>query len=247
MIFKFEINKRYLLAHTLKFHPPNLPFPEWTNLQNYLWKLSPQVYRFLAGEPELHALAYKDKDFQIIVEKTQILLNKITQRKEFKRLYKETEEYKRWLEKEWGRNESKILGWIHEITRLDLPHKKITVYVTHPKLYNGKALWEKEKICWGHPEKWKNYSIIYLAHELMHIIIKDKGDQNIMHTLIQLTTDNEIRTRLNKKAKYFKQGKFNIGHPHLLPLEKKILPSWRKYLVDKKQNLLEFGEKIKKS
>jgi len=244
MKLEFKINKTYLLVHALK--QQILPFPEWVGLKNYLWKMSPQGYEFLIGSPEIFLKISNSKEVDKIIRKSFQLIKKGIKRKEFRRLYQETKEYKSWLEKEWQQSKNKILKWISEISRLKLPSKTITVFVTHPKLLNGKILTEKSIICWGHPEDWKNYSVVYLTHELMHIITKEKLNSHIMHALIELMVDNEIRIRLNKKGKYFKEGKFNVGHDYLLPIEKKILPEWKKFLMSNKKNLFQLEREIKK-
>lgn len=242
----FKINKIYLLVHALGQHI--LPFPEWVNLKNYLWKVSPEGYLFLTGTPEIFLEISTSENAKKIFKESQQLLRMGLKRKEFKHIYLETIEYKTWLEKQWKNNATKIFGWLKEITGLILSLETVTVYITHPKLRNGKMLAGKTTICWGHSEDWKNYSLIYLTHELLHILVEKKyKDADIMHALIELLADNEIRIRLNKRGKYFKEGKFKVGHNYLLPLEKKILPYWKKFLTTpKKVNFFQLEKEIKK-
>ena len=127
---------------------------------------------------------------------------------------------------------------------MPIPKHKITVYITHPKSQNAKTI-NKNTIVRGREEKWKNHSTIFLCHELMHIMTwldHFQPNYDILHALIMLA-DNELKIRLNKKGKYFKEGKFCTESPTFLPLEKKLFPYWRKYLGGKlKKNILELKE-----
>jgi len=245
MIFNFKINKNYLLIHALKQNIS--PFKEWVDLKNYLWEKNKNSYDFLIGNPEIFLKINNEKDIKQIAQKSILLIDSAIKRKEFKRLYSETQKYKNWIEKEWLKNEDKILNFIQENSGLEIKrNKKIDVFITHPKLLNGKTIIKKNIICWGHSEDWKNYSIIYLTHELMHILTKEKINSHTMHALIELLIDNELRIFLNKKGKYFKENKQHVGHEYLFDIEKKILPKWKKYLKDKNQkNLIDLEEKIK--
>ena len=230
---EFKINKSYLLVHALRQNI--LPFPEWVNLKNYLWQISPNGYSLLSGSPEVFLQMATIKSGEKILWDSLRLLKKGINRKEFKRLYRETTDYSRWLKQEWKNNKDKIFKWVQEISGISLPSIKVSVYVTHPKLRNGKML-GTSTICWGHPEDWKYYSIVYLTHELLHILTDGKyKNPNLMHAFIELLADNEIRIRLNRRGKYFREGKFRVGHEYLLSLEKKILPHWKKFLADKRE------------
>jgi hypothetical protein len=241
MKLKFKIDKKYLLAHSLR--QSIAPFSEWNNFQNYLWQESLLGYQFLAGSPEV--LLSFNKTSKSIKEGDK-LYKKALKRKEFKRLLAETEKYRKWLEKEWNKNEKKIMGLIEELGGLKTPNITVAVFVTHPKLKNGRSLADKNMILWGHPEDWKNYSLVYLTHELLHLLTKKCKKPFIMHALIELLADNEIRIKLNGKGIYFKEGKYAVGHPHLSKLEKKILPQWKEFMKDRKRkNLLDLEKKIK--
>jgi hypothetical protein len=241
MKLNFKIDKKYLLAHSLRQNIT--PFPEWNNFKNYLWKESVLGYQFLSGSPEAFLQSNKTRE---LIKAGDKLYKKSLEKKEFKKLLAETEKYRLWLEKEWHKNKNKILGWIKELGGLKISDKTITVFVTHPKFYNGKSLAEKDVILWGHPEDWENYSLVYLTHELLHLLTKKCKKPFIMHALIELLADNEIRIRLNKKGIYFKEGKYSVGHPNLANLEKKISPQWKKFVEDRKgKDLLDLEKKIK--
>ena len=111
-------------------------------------------------------------------------------------------------------------------------------YIFHPKSFNGHANSEKKTIKWGHSEDWKNYSTVYLAHEILHIIVNDTSEN--MHAIIQLATDNELRIRLNKEGEYFTFRKIpdikemSSYIRKIFDLEKEIYPKWKEFLKDNK-------------
>ena len=53
-----------------------------------------------------------------------------------------------------------------------------------------------------------------------------------------------MRIRLNKRGKYFKEDKYDIGHHYLRKLEKDVLPQWLKYLKTQKKNLILFIKQL---
>lgn len=242
MKLEFLVDKKYTFLHAFNQHQHDEPFKGWSRFTWNIWEKHPQECYLLAGFTEWPLLGKRSlRNISIKAEK---LLEKWLKAPEVKRLTKETEKYRDWLEKEWGKKGNKVLIELEKIIKIPLPKKKISVYVTHPKLKNGMAI-NKTTIVWGHKEDWPNYSIIYLCHEILHTILWDHAS-NITHAIIELSTDQELRTRLNKKSKYFKEGKFDIGHPKLKRLEGKILPSWENYLSNPKKNLKEFIQSKKK-
>lgn len=228
MKLHFEVNPYYLIVHSIERAYDNKPFPQWVRLVK---KLKSKPYFLFGDKRKIFARIKNTQDLKIIFKKTESIFSKILQTKEFRRLLKETESYRDWVEKEWNKNKNTVLSTLKDITGLDFPNKKITVIITHPKLFNGSNIPEENVIFWGHREDWKNYTIVYLCHELLHIMVHKKYKNNtLMHALIELATDNELRIRLNGKGKYFKEGNYKVGHPTLRKIERKILPIWKKYL-----------------
>lgn len=239
MKLEFLIDKKYIFLHAFDKDPKNKPFEGWPKFILEKWNKYPQECCFLAGFAEW-PLLNKNKSLKTLAIKTEKLLEKWLKTPLAKRLIKETETYCNWLEKEWQIKGNQALAELEQIIKIPLPKKKISVYVTHPKLKNGMAISPKI-ITWGHSEDWPNYSIVYLCHEIMHILNwNEKNNKTITHAIIELAIDNELRIRLNKKGKYFKERKFNVGHSRLQNIEKNIYSPWKKYLKNPKQNLKQF-------
>jgi hypothetical protein len=166
----------------------------------------------------------------------------------FKIILKETNQYKNSVKDQWSQNQNFVLNYLEEIIGEKLPNISVPVNIIHPRLKQGRVN-SSRSIIWGHPEDWPNYSIVYLTHELLHIVFNyyKIPQKDLSHAIIELISDNELRIRLNQKGKYFKEGRNNIGHPHLRKIEKKILPHWSKYLKNKQKNICSLYKKIDKN
>jgi len=243
MKLKFLIDKEYIFLHAFNRGQREEPFKGWGNFTMKIWDKHPQECYLLAGFSEWPLI--KRDNLKNLSIKAQKLLNQWLKAPQVKRLIRETGKYQDWVEREWKKVGDTALNELQKITKIPLPQKTISVYITHPKLRNGVTLNQKT-IVWGHPEDWKNYSVVYICHEIMHTIFWENKSKN-SHAIIELVTDNELRIRLNKKGKYFKEKKFGIGHEHLRKIEQKILPRWKDYLKNKgKKNIFELERELRK-
>lgn len=247
MDFSFVINKPYLLVHALNVRQPT-PFPEWKIFKQGIKKEYPELVKYLADH-RLYEVLFLYLNADKLVEEfggdVEQLIKRGLSHKAFEQLYRETEKYCAFVERQWKQNKDLVLRELPAITGLTLPSEDITVYITHPALRNGVALLRLNAICWGHPEDWKNYTTVYLCHELLHILTIKQRDSEVMHAIIELACDNELRIRLNGMGEYFNEGGKQVGHSELLKIEKKILLHWRKYLKDDKKDIFEFEKVVK--
>lgn len=254
----FKINKVYLYAKIIKQF--KLLGEVGNILEKRLWDKSKISYSLISGAcyddriaPRIALDSLRPKDFSkgLIqsIELTEKILIQELESKEFIKILKETEDYLKRIKEQWSKNKRRALNHLKDITGLELPNKNLSVYLVHPKLYDGRYWHEngKDIITWGHPEDWENYSTVYLCHEIMHFLTKEyEGDKKFLHALIELACDNELRLRLNKKGKYFRDGEHEIGHKSLRKIEKKFLPTWQKYLQKKKKedNILQLAQQL---
>lgn len=233
------------MVHALNVRQP-IPFPEWKIFKQGIKKEYPKLVKRLMDNrlrEVLFLYLNADKLVEEFGGEVERLIERELGHKAFKQLYRETEEYRIFVEHQWNQNKNKVLSELPIITGLKLPDEDITVYITHPALRNGVTLSRLNSICWGHPEDWKNYTTVYLCHELLHILTVERRNSEVMHAIIELACDNELRIRLNSKGEYFNENGKQVGHSELLKIEKKILPHWRKYLKEEKENIFEF-EKV---
>ena len=241
MIFDFQINPNYTFLHALNMAQSSEPFAGWGEFTNQIWEDNTAIFYFLAGSPEYTLYLSPQKNLDLLTKQADNALEVIRQSQAYGRLIEETADYLKFVEQQWQQNEKKVLSIIQELTGLELPKSKIIVYLTHPKLKNGLAVDEKT-IVWGHSEDFKNYTTVYLSHELMHILT-DLDNSQITHAIIELLTDNELRIQLNQKGTYFEYP----GHSNLQPLTKKFLPRWKSYLKQEDKNIFSFINEMKKS
>lgn len=236
MRLKFLVNKKYVLLHALNQNQLKEPFSGWKEMTLKFWDRYPQELYFLAGFPEWILINTKRGTIEI-AKSSKGILAKLFKTHEAEKLIDETVKYKNKIEKEWNKKGNKALSELEKIIRIPLPTKEIKVYITHPSLNNGLTV-SPDIIVWGHKEEWKNYSIVYLCHELLHTIFWDNPSE-ITHAIIELATDQELRIRLNKKGEYFDIS----GHKNLIKIERKILPEWKKYLNTSSMNIIDFIKK----
>lgn len=250
MKLTFKINKYHILGHALRSLTPL--FPEWSDLQDRLYQISDRGY-YIFRRPELALIEINDESdlhnfFSALGGDCEKIIKAALKSKGYSRLLKETKDYFGFVKNQWRENNINVVKTLEEMLGFDLPDEEITVYITHPKLYNGISLPEKKVICWGHSEDWKNYSTIYLAHELLHIILGKKiGLDETAHSIVELIADNELRIRLNKGGTYFQESDYEVGHNFLKKTIKSIMPYWKKYLKNKEKNIISFYNQIKKA
>jgi len=218
----FKINKKYLLVHALNSSQP-LPFDSFVNLQNKLWKKFPTIY-YLFANPAILYIQNEDTELlNINKEDYKNFFMTALSSAEFKKLFSETEKYLKFVKNQWTKNSKITLKKLTEITGLEIPKLDITVLLTHPNLRNGQSYHSLKTIAWGHPEDYKNYSTIYLCHELLHMIIPIEYQRDsIMEYLVRLSADYELNRQLNNKA---------VDIKNIAPA--KIAKRWEQYINNK--------------
>lgn len=166
---------------------------------------------------------------------------------EFKKIFEETIQYKNLVEHQWDQNKAFVLNYLEEILGKKLPNLSLSVIIIYPKLKEGRVS-SKKFIIWGHLEDWSNYTTVYLAHELLHVLFDYyKLPQNeLSHAIIELISDNELRIKLNQKGEYFREGRKHVGHSYLRKIEKQILPYWFRYLKNKQRNIYSLCKQLEK-
>jgi len=201
--------------------------------QNYAWRKCKPCYNLLVGR--LSATEMVNGGLWKTIKQSPKFLKELKRSKQYKKIYQQTEEYLKFCKNQWNENYHFTSKVINELTKLKL-NKKFTIYITHPGLKNG-SYKGGNTIAWGHNEDWPNYATVYLWHEILHSYMSYTDKE---HAVIELITDEELRTRLNG-------GTYPpfVGHKHLEPIKKKLLSNWRKYLNSNKKNIKEFMKEIR--
>ena len=156
---QFKVNPLYVFLHAINMNQDEEPFKGWTKFTNAIWEKNPEIFYFLAGAAEHVLYAKNTADYKRLFAKNLKVLSKIQKAKEFKKLVKETEQYKLFLEKQWVKNKDKALSILQELSGLPLPNYTVTINLSHPALRNGMAV-DNNNIAWGHKEEYQNYSTV---------------------------------------------------------------------------------------
>lgn len=238
---QFKVNPLYVFLHAINMNQDEEPFKGWGKFTNSIWEKNPDIFYFLAGAAEHILYVRNAAGHKALFRRYLQALATIQKTQQYKRLVKETEQYRLRVQSQWNKNEKAALALLQELSGLPLPSHPVTINLSHPALRNGMAI-DDNNIAWGHPEDYPNYSTVYLCHELLHIMAKH-DDSGALHAAIELLADNEIRIRLNGKGRYFEHE----NHWHLKALEKKMYPGWKRYLKQDKKNIIRFAGKYAKS
>lgn len=171
------------------------------------------------------------KSFTNSLQRTEKIYQEIFKEASFKEIEHETEIYLKKIENEWRKKEQFIQTYIQDVLHIPEQKKTITIYIFHPRLSEGRAYYKDQVVLWGHKELWENYSMIYITHEILHVLLDGIcKNREITHALIELAIDNELRIRLNPNDTYFIKNKKYQGHTHQKKLVKKIYPYWKEFL-----------------
>lgn len=235
---KFVIDENYLIIHTISSTDPSRFSSKQYNrdiiaFQNFAWKTSKDLYNILIGRT---GFLPPVQNLSASVKKLSGYVTTLKKSKTFKKLLKQTEEYKKFCLAQWRKNGLFTTKVVSELTGLRF-NKTFTVYLTHPSLKNGRYIGD-HKIGWGHREEWPNYTTVYLWHEIMHSYF---GKTDLDHAIIQLLTDEELRVQLNG-------GKYPPykGHKELFLLMNRLLHYWRRYKLKEKKNIFAFRKSVLK-
>jgi len=236
MKLNFLVNSNYLIAHTLasmsldRFSSQEYK-KDIVNFQNFAWKESETYYNFLIARfyPEF----WLGQDVDKLSQQLPQYLNALKKSVFFEKILKQTESYLKTCERQWSTNYDITLTTLKELTGLNF-NKTFTVFITHQGLKNGCYL-GNDKIAWGHHEDWKNYTTVYLWHEILHSYF---SHSELDHALISFLTDEELRIKLNG-------GHYPpfVTHKELFPIMRKLLSLWKKYLLSKNKDIFEFKKK----
>lgn len=244
---KFVVEKDFVLQDVLKSYSHYPPF--W-KLKKKAWEIDKNFYQILSQN--LEALIIDDgleKGIPRGVANLKKNLSALYKSSEFKTIFRQAERYAAVVEKQWKKNFTVSVGHLSDITKIDLSKidKEITIYISHPRLSHGRSYVDEHAITWSHPDEWKNYATAYLWHETMHHATADtQWAPHLMHSLIELACDNELRIRLNGGGKYFEENGVPMGHKYLADLNKKLLPDWKNYLRNPNEDIYQFEKQMRK-
>ena len=244
---RFVIDEDLLLAHILGNHSSHAPF---LRLKKRVWEYDPSFYYLTSQkvDPLIMEFGLSSGITKTATKHTQAI-SFVKRSPEFRKALIETEKYASAVEKEWNSRYPISAMHMDTITKMDVStrNETITVYILHPLLQCGRSYIDQHAITWSHKTEWKDYAVVYLWHEIMHHITYGKSKTpHLMHSIIELCCDNELRIRLHGRGHYFKENGIDIGHRYLMTLNKILLPDWRKYLKKSNETIYQFERRMMK-
>jgi hypothetical protein len=235
----FKVDKSILACKTIEQYKNPNNSENIVNFLNLAWELNKDFCTILDKRLSLFDYCYfNNLEAGHEANRLQKYIKALTQTNEFEILYKETKESKKEIIKEWSITNLLIKAYLKEfnITLND----EFKVYLVHPNQNAGRYL-GNNKILWSYksPQKqlFKYYNSVYLAHEMLHSYF---GTTDREHAIIELLTDNELRTRLDPSQKY---PPFE-GHEYLNKLKAELLPIWKNFLKQDKKDINDFVAKL---
>lgn len=231
--FHFKVVPAHVAYHLIANTSPsrfvnNKCDPAIVDFQNAAWERDREANDFIRFGPQDDTFIF-GKSLENLSKRSAELLKQMLDDPTFKPLLAETTQSLSLVRTEWESNLLKTNDMIAEMTGLAL-NKDVDVYLTHPKMKQGHA--GHGYICWAYRTTWTNYNTVYLWHETLHLILPG-GD--LEHAVIQLITDNEMRSRLNGVD----YPPFEAHEEHKETMAK-LLPSWQAYLKRPKKDIHEF-------
>jgi len=256
----FKVDKHHLAyKYVLKYFGQNKEIPdEWLELKKSLMEKYEHYPAYLFFEPADvgHGLLWYNLNVEgksVIRDEVMIkkIFEEIFESLIFKKVYFETEEYKKRLEKVWLEG-NKYIEEYEKIIALDTS-SEATILVLHQEIETGSYIGEGV-IEWGNPDLYSNYQLIGLCHEYLHSITekqynetKTEEEKWLLHSIIYLSADEELRLKINGDNGYFKSGVVNLYHPLLIKTAEQVLSSWKEYMINHtSENIVELYEKLRK-
>ena len=229
---EFQIDEDFLICHTLS-KVTDRPFTGTVmNFRKEIMNQFPEEIKFLSGVYELTpSFIFKE---HLRLEK---MLKAARVFSSYPQLLAEAKTHLEQTRSEWTSNYERTFSFMTSLTKLKMS-KTIKVLITHPEVFQGRYL-EGNGIAWGRKSNGKNYSTVYLWHEILHSYLKYN---NKTHALMELVTDDALRVFLNG-------GTFppfsDDGHEKLKQKKQWIYDHyWKAYLANNSKNILQLEDDL---
>lgn len=254
-IDKYHLAYKYVLKY---FGNPDAP-SEWLELKKNLSEKYEAYPAFLFFEPADigHGLLwfnYGLQDKSVIRDKDMVqkIFEDIFESQVFKKAHLETEDYRNRLEKIWSENVSYIEEY-EKIIGLNVS-SSAQVLVLHQDTETGSYIGDNI-IEWGNPDLYENYQLIGLCHEFLHVLTEKQYNESkteeekwLLHSLIYLSADEELRLKINGDNGYFKSGVVDKYHHLLISVAESSLPFWKQYMSGEKgKDVIGLYESLRKN
>jgi len=235
IITKYFLHMKKQINSFLQKYTYDIVTIDVIHLNNEAWKKYRYCYNFI------RECKIQNKNPIDITKQINCLIKFTIENEIFVNIIKKTDEYKNIIEKRWNDKEKIVISFVETLTKIKIQGRFFIALLCPPEFYAGynlEFMTNQKLIKYGHTERWNNYSIVYIMHEILHSVFKFGND--ITHCIIELISDNSLRMYLNASTE-----DYTMGHKYLTDLRLKMVPYWKKY-IKSNDNIYKFVEDMVK-
>lgn len=223
------INKHLLIWHLLYQSSVSM---EVHKLKQKLWMDHKKEYTLVHKDKEIIL-----KELDDFIPDDDTIYNMVETSQIFKKIKKETSQYRYTLLQIWDENRRKYMRHLNNILRYDT-RDNYKICVVHPSLDVIETDFDTNIITIGKKVSMrdKDNFLTYLMYKIIKNDLNNikTSERDIVDAVAELALTNELYTRVTEESKY------SMGKKNLRSLKEKIYPYWLMYLGVKQENMQKY-------
>ncbi len=223
------INKHLLIWHLLYQSSVSM---EVHKLKQKLWMDHKKEYTLVHKDKEIIL-----KELDDFIPDDDTIYNMVETSQIFKKIKKETSQYRYTLLQIWDENRRKYMRHLNNILRYDT-RDSYKICVVHPSLDVIETDFDTNIITIGKKVSMrdKDNFLTYLMYKIIKNDLNNikTSERNIVDAVAELALTNELYTRVTEESKY------SMGKKNLRSLKEKIYPYWLMYLGVKQEDMQKY-------
>ena len=220
------INKHLLIWHLLYQSSVSM---EVHKLKQKLWMDHKKEYTLVHKDKEIIL-----KELDDFIPDDDTIYNMVETSQIFKKIKKETSQYRYTLLQIWDENRRKYMRHLNNILRYDT-RDSYKICVVHPSLDVIETDFDTNIITIGKKVSMrdKDNFLTYLMYKIIKNDLNNikTSERDIVDAVVELALTNELYTRVTEESKY------SMGKKNLRSLKEKIYPYWLMYLGVKQEDM----------
>lgn len=223
------INKHLLIWHLLYQSSVSM---EVHKLKQKLWMDYKKGYTLVHKDKEIIL-----KELDDFIPDDDSIYNMVETSPIFKKIKKETSQYRYTLLQIWDENRKKYMKHLNSILRYDT-RDNYKICVVHPSLDVIETDFDTNIITIGKKVSMrdKDNFLTYLMYKIIKNDLNNikTSERDIVDAVAELALTNELYTRVTEESKY------SMGKKNLRSLKEKIYPYWLMYLGVKQEDMQKY-------
>lgn len=223
------INKHLLIWHLLYQSSVSM---EVHKLKQKLWMDHKKEYTLVHKDKEIIL-----KELDDFIPDDDTIYNMVETSQIFKKIKKETSQYRYTLLQIWDENRRKYMRHLNNILRYDT-RDNYKICVVHPSLDVIETDFDTNIITIGKKVSMrdKDNFLTYLMYKIIKNDLNNikTSERDIVDAVAELALTNELYTRVTEESKY------SMGKKNLRSLKEKIYPYWLMYLGVKQEDMQKY-------